>query len=182
VLTVLNRELDADFDPAAFDHVATWNAEEAWIEMRLRARSPQRVHVRALDLAVEFDGGEDLLTEISAKFTADGLSAELEAADFVLDGVWVRATASSSSRSPPVLLGAAGREALSLRAGGTRCDRATRAQRGEERSHKGRCGQEVRGDAEGVGDRTREPAARRRGRTRDRSVPGRGRCPRPWSC
>jgi len=49
----------------------------------------QRVHVRALDLAVEFDGGEDLLTEISAKFTADGLSAELEAADFVLDGVWV---------------------------------------------------------------------------------------------
>jgi L-histidine N-alpha-methyltransferase len=88
VLTVLNRELDADFDPAAFDHVATWNAEEAWIEMRLRARSPQRVHVRALDLAVEFDGGEDLLTEISAKFTADGLSAELEAADFVLDGVW----------------------------------------------------------------------------------------------
>jgi len=88
VLTVLNRELDADFDPAAFDHVATWNAEEAWIEMRLRARSPQRVHVRALDLAVEFDGGEDLLTEISAKFTADGLSAELEAADFVLNGVW----------------------------------------------------------------------------------------------
>jgi len=56
--------------------------------MRLRARSPQRVHVRALDLAVEFDGGEDLLTEISGQIHRDGLSAELEAADFVLDGVW----------------------------------------------------------------------------------------------
>lgn len=88
VLDVVNRELGADFDPDAFDHVAVWNAEEAWIEMRLRARSRQRVTVPALDLMVEFADGEDLLTEISAKFTLDGLAAEL--ADVGLDvvGSW----------------------------------------------------------------------------------------------
>jgi L-histidine N-alpha-methyltransferase len=80
VLSVLNSSLEGDFDPEAFAHVACWDAEESWIEMRLRARRPQRVTLRSLDLVIEFDQGEDLLTEISAKFTVASISAELETA------------------------------------------------------------------------------------------------------
>ncbi len=54
VLTVVNRELGADFDPDAFTHVALWDAENEWIEMRLRARREQTVKIPALDLAVHF--------------------------------------------------------------------------------------------------------------------------------
>jgi L-histidine N-alpha-methyltransferase len=80
VLAVVNRELDADFDPAAFEHVARWNAEEERIEMWLRADAAQRVRIGALDLAVGFAAGEEMLTEVSCKFTADGVAAELAAA------------------------------------------------------------------------------------------------------
>jgi len=80
VLAVVNRELDADFDLDAFEHVARWNAEEERIEMWLRASSAQRVHVAALDLAVEFAAGEEVLTEVSCKFRPDGVEAELAAA------------------------------------------------------------------------------------------------------
>jgi L-histidine N-alpha-methyltransferase len=82
VLSVLDRELDADFDPDAFEHVARWNREEEWIEMRLRSRRAQTVHLRALDLAVEFAAGEELRTEISAKFRREGVERELAAAGF----------------------------------------------------------------------------------------------------
>lgn len=77
VLAVINRELDADFDVDAFGHVARWNADEERIEMWLRARDPQRVRVGALDLTVEFAGGEEMLTEVSCKFRPAGVSAEL---------------------------------------------------------------------------------------------------------
>ncbi|GAA4444886.1 L-histidine N(alpha)-methyltransferase [Phytohabitans houttuyneae] len=82
VLRVLNRQLDADFDPEAFDHVALWDAEREWIEMRLRAARPMRVRVAALDLSVSFANGEELYTEISAKFRRAGIAAELTAAGF----------------------------------------------------------------------------------------------------
>jgi L-histidine N-alpha-methyltransferase len=80
VLAVVNRELDADFDLDAYEHVARWNAEEERIEMWLRASSAQRVHVGELDLAVDFAAGEEMLTEVSCKFRPDGLEAELAAA------------------------------------------------------------------------------------------------------
>lgn len=80
VLAVVNRELDADFDLDAFEHVARWNAEEERIEMWLRATSAQRVRIAALDLAVEFAADEEMLTEVSCKFRADGVDAELAAA------------------------------------------------------------------------------------------------------
>ncbi|MFF8032042.1 L-histidine N(alpha)-methyltransferase [Streptomyces sp. NPDC016626] len=80
VLTVINRELGADFDPAAFDHVALWDAEHEWIEMRLRSRTAQRVRIPALELAVDFAAGEELRTEVSAKFRREGVSGELSAA------------------------------------------------------------------------------------------------------
>jgi len=84
VLAVVDRELHADFDPDAFEHVATWNVEGEWIEMRLRSTVAQQVHVRDLDLVVEFAEGEEMLTEISAKFRRSGVEAELAAAGFEL--------------------------------------------------------------------------------------------------
>lgn len=80
VLAVVNRELHADFDPDAFDHVARWNADEERIEMWLHASASQRVTVRDLDLTVDFADGEELLTEVSCKFRPDGAAAELAAA------------------------------------------------------------------------------------------------------
>ncbi len=80
VLRVLNRELDADFEIDAFRHVALWDAQHEWIEMRLRADKPMTVRVRALDLTVHFAAGEELHTEVSAKFRRAGLERELVAA------------------------------------------------------------------------------------------------------
>ena len=89
VLRVLNRELHADLDVDAFAHVARWDAEREWIEMRLRARRGMAVTVRDLGLVVEFAVGEELRTEISAKFRPAGLTAELAAAGFVPVRTWV---------------------------------------------------------------------------------------------
>ncbi|MFJ8487561.1 L-histidine N(alpha)-methyltransferase [Streptomyces sp. NPDC094038] len=91
VLAVVDRELDADFDPDAFDHVALWDAENEWIEMRLRSRVAQTVKVPALDLAVDFAAGEELRTEVSAKFRRAGVTAELAAAGLELTDWWTDA-------------------------------------------------------------------------------------------
>ncbi|MEU5891232.1 L-histidine N(alpha)-methyltransferase [Streptomyces sp. NPDC047461] len=88
VLTVVDRELGADFDPGTFDHVALWDAENEWIEMRLRSRIAQTVKVPALDLAIDFAAGEELHTEVSAKFRKEGVRAELSAAGLELDHWW----------------------------------------------------------------------------------------------
>ncbi|MDV9170489.1 L-histidine N(alpha)-methyltransferase [Streptomyces sp. W16] len=88
VLTVVDRELGADFDVDAFDHVALWDADNEWIEMRLRSRTDQTVKIPALDLAVDFTAGEELRTEISAKFRKDGVRTELAAAGLELAHWW----------------------------------------------------------------------------------------------
>jgi L-histidine N-alpha-methyltransferase len=80
VLAVLNRELHADFDIDAFEHVAVWNERAEWIEMRLRSVRRQTVTVADLDLTVEFAAGETLHTEISTKFRPAGIAGELRAA------------------------------------------------------------------------------------------------------
>jgi L-histidine N-alpha-methyltransferase len=80
VLRVLNRTLGADFDVGAFDHVACYNESEEWIEMWLRSRRRQCVRVADLGFAVEFEEGERILTEISAKFRLGTVRAELETA------------------------------------------------------------------------------------------------------
>jgi L-histidine Nalpha-methyltransferase len=77
VLAVINRELDADFDVDAYRHVARWNGDEERMEMFLRAERAQRVYIAALDLTVEFASGEQILTEVSCKFRADAVAAEL---------------------------------------------------------------------------------------------------------
>ena len=88
VLHVLNEQLGGDFDPARFRHVALWNEDEQWIEMRLRAQEPTEVSLSGAGITVSFDEGEDLLTEISAKFTPERIEQELSEAGFVLEGVW----------------------------------------------------------------------------------------------
>jgi L-histidine N-alpha-methyltransferase len=84
VLRVLNRELGADFEPEDFEHVALFDHEHEWIEMRLRARREHTTLVRDLDLAVHFDAGEEMRTEISAKFTPERLEGDLAAAGMEL--------------------------------------------------------------------------------------------------
>ncbi|WP_328709379.1 L-histidine N(alpha)-methyltransferase [Microbispora hainanensis] len=84
VLRVLNRELDAGFEPEAFEHVALWDEDNGWIEMRLRATRPMEVPIRALGLTILFAEGEEMRTEISAKFRREGVLDELSRAGFAV--------------------------------------------------------------------------------------------------
>lgn len=88
LLSVLNRELVADFDPARFEHVAAWDRDNRWMEMRLRAREAMTVHLAELDLTVGFAVGEQMRTEISAKFTFDQVRRELAAVGLGVTGLW----------------------------------------------------------------------------------------------
>jgi L-histidine Nalpha-methyltransferase len=91
VLHVLNRELDADFDVEAFEHVAFFDRDEEWIEMRLRSSRDQIAHVAALDLDVRFSEGEQMRTEISAKFTPARIEQELSSVGLGLVELWTDA-------------------------------------------------------------------------------------------
>ncbi|HUR74376.1 MAG TPA: L-histidine N(alpha)-methyltransferase [Sporichthya sp.] len=88
VLRVINRELGADFDPDRFAHVALWDARHEWIEMRLRSLGEQKVCVPTLGLDVTFADGEEMRTEISAKFRPPGVAAELGTAGLGLRRWW----------------------------------------------------------------------------------------------
>jgi len=88
LLHVLNRELDADFVPERFAHVAAWDSDEQWIEMRLRATKGMSVRLSAIDMTVEFAAGEEMRTEISAKFTLERVRSELAAAGLEVTGQW----------------------------------------------------------------------------------------------
>lgn len=91
VLVVINRELGADFDVDSFEHIARWDTEQEWIEMRLRSSRAQRVTITDLGLTVEFAEGEQMRTEISAKFRSDGVARELAAAGMVSERFWTDA-------------------------------------------------------------------------------------------
>jgi L-histidine N-alpha-methyltransferase len=88
VLAVLNHELGADFDLDNFEHVARWDPDQEWIEMRLRTAGRQTVRLPAIGLTVSFDDGEEMRTEISAKFRREGVAAELTAAGFRQEHWW----------------------------------------------------------------------------------------------
>jgi L-histidine N-alpha-methyltransferase len=88
VLRVLNTRLGADFDVDAFTHVALWDPDREWMEMRLRADHAMRVHLPELDLVVDFAAGEELRTEVSAKFRRAGVERELAGAGFALREWW----------------------------------------------------------------------------------------------
>ena len=88
VLSVLNARLGADFYPDAFEHVAVWVPETEWVEMRLRSAADQQVRIPGLGLAVRFAAGEEIRTEVSAKFRRDGVERELAAAGLAMRTWW----------------------------------------------------------------------------------------------
>jgi L-histidine N-alpha-methyltransferase len=88
VLAVLNRELGADFDVQTFEHVAVWDPANEWIEMRLRSNAAAHVTLSELALDIDFEVGEEIRTEISAKFRREGIEGELIAAGFTPDSWW----------------------------------------------------------------------------------------------
>ena len=109
VLRVLNRELQADFDPEAFVHLARFDEAQSWIEMWLVPRSPQRVRLEALDLALTFQPSEPLRTEVSTKFRREQVEAELAHCGLIVDEQWTDragdfalSLASRSGRSRPL--------------------------------------------------------------------------------
>jgi L-histidine Nalpha-methyltransferase len=85
VLRVINAGLDADFRLEAFEHVAFFDEANSWIEMRLRANGAQAVRIDGADLELTFADGEEIRTEISAKFTRDAVERELHGAGLALD-------------------------------------------------------------------------------------------------
>jgi L-histidine N-alpha-methyltransferase len=91
VLCVVNRHLGADFDVDRFAHVARFDPDEEWIEMWLRSTAEQRVNVDALELTASFGDGEEMRTEISAKFRRAGVEEELGDADLSLARWWTDA-------------------------------------------------------------------------------------------
>jgi L-histidine N-alpha-methyltransferase len=88
VLAVLNGRLDADFDLAAFEHVARWDADNLWMDIRLRSLKHQVIDIRALDLQVAFAAGEEMRTEISTKFMRPGLESIYGEAGLELTNWW----------------------------------------------------------------------------------------------
>jgi L-histidine N-alpha-methyltransferase len=87
-LVHLNRVFDADFGPAAFEHVALWNERDQWIEMHLLSMHEQSVTLGSLGITVSFERGESLRTEISAKFTPERFAEELRTACFQTVDTW----------------------------------------------------------------------------------------------
>jgi dimethylhistidine N-methyltransferase/ergothioneine biosynthesis protein EgtC len=88
ILNVLNTELGGNFDLDQFEHVALWDADAEWIEMRLRSCADQTVELTRIGLAVSFTAGEEMRTEISAKFRREGVAAELAAAGLRMGHWW----------------------------------------------------------------------------------------------
>ena len=88
VLHVINRELGADFIPELFAHRAVWDETNEWIEMRLRSLVDQRVDIPGVGMTVSFAAGEEMRTEISAKFRLAKVARELAATGWELDSWW----------------------------------------------------------------------------------------------
>jgi len=88
VLRVVNRDLDANFAVGEFRHAAVWDPVNEWIEMRLSAAREQRVTIGDLGMTVSFAAGEEMRTEISAKFRRENIEAELAAAGLKTVGFW----------------------------------------------------------------------------------------------
>jgi L-histidine N-alpha-methyltransferase len=76
LLQVINDRLEADFDVAAFDHLVIFDDANGWIEMRLRARHRCRVQIGLLDRSVQFEPGEEIRTEVSAKYSQQDFERE----------------------------------------------------------------------------------------------------------
>lgn len=87
-LQVLNRELGADFDPAAFSYVPFWDPRMERMDLRVRSEAPQRVAIPGAGVVLDLASGEEIRVEISTKFRPDGLRDELAAAGFAVAQLW----------------------------------------------------------------------------------------------
>jgi L-histidine N-alpha-methyltransferase len=85
ILQVMNDRLGADFQPDSFDHVAFYDERNAWIEMRLRARWPQRVRIPEAGLDLRFAAGDEIRTEISCKYTRESVEERLGGTGLSMD-------------------------------------------------------------------------------------------------
>ena len=88
MLNVLNRELDGDFDLDRFEHSSFFDTQNEWIDIGVRSTVAQTVRIGALDMEVDFEQGEVMRTEISAKFTPEGIARELSDAGLGLRQLW----------------------------------------------------------------------------------------------
>jgi L-histidine N-alpha-methyltransferase len=91
LLVRINRELDGDFEIAAYKHLARWNAAQSRVEMHLMARADQVVHVEGSRLTIAIERGETIWTESSYKYTASGVADLLTRAGFAVESQWVDA-------------------------------------------------------------------------------------------
>ncbi|MGF1498470.1 MAG: L-histidine N(alpha)-methyltransferase [Elainellaceae cyanobacterium] len=78
MLRHLNRKFDGDFDLSQFEHWAFYNDRQHQIELHLRSLIAQTVHLRSLDLRIELEAGETILSEISRKFNLDAMGRSLQ--------------------------------------------------------------------------------------------------------
>lgn len=99
MLNALNRLVEADFEPARFDHVALWDEDHSWIEMRLRAREAMKIRLGLLDTTIAFEEGEEVRTEISTKFRRATLEREFNNAGLELAGWWVDGESTSQGNA-----------------------------------------------------------------------------------
>ncbi len=88
VLTVLNQELDANFDLDAFDHVTQLNRVTGCMEQSLRANRDLVARLEAIDLDVSIGSGESIHTEWSCKFTREQITNELAGAGLDVTDWW----------------------------------------------------------------------------------------------
>jgi L-histidine Nalpha-methyltransferase len=88
VLNVLNREFEGDFDPDSFEHVAFFDSDNSWIDIRLRSLREQFIDLRALDMRVHFARNEEMRTEISTKFTPERLEEVYADAGLQMTDIW----------------------------------------------------------------------------------------------
>ena len=88
MLTMLNRELNANFELDQYEHVADWNDVDHWIDIRIRSKAAQTVNIADLDMTIDLASGEEIRTEISAKFTLDGIAHELDSHGMTVVGQW----------------------------------------------------------------------------------------------
>ncbi|MBW4574103.1 MAG: L-histidine N(alpha)-methyltransferase [Aphanothece sp. CMT-3BRIN-NPC111] len=84
----LNRRFEGNFDATQFEHWAFYNESQHQIEMHLRSRRSHIVELRALDLTVELEAGETILTEISRKFDLNTMQQQLQARGLVPLQAW----------------------------------------------------------------------------------------------
>ena len=88
MLARLNRELDADFNLDAFNHVALWNRRCSRMEIYLESTVRQSAFLGAIDLDVRFEPGERIHTENSYKYTDEMIATILGESGFTLEKIW----------------------------------------------------------------------------------------------